>query len=596
MFVKEWFVKVIFITALLALTASGLVVAQNSPVIGSDDLMFKLRRDLKLYNEAVANNDSVNIAEASYLLAKRHINLGNYGIAQTWLFKALYIRKKFNHFEDIGKIYLRLQEIQFILESASGAIFDAKMAMLYFKKAASSQGVMSAYQVLGTSYLLAYQTGLKKTQTRRFSSLHKSINYFNIALSKAKILGASLDQGQAYRYLALCAEFENKPAESILLRTQAWEIDLKNGLLENSIELAFDLVATYLRIGNLPKAKEWLDQTRILAKSKNLKPSLQINLMEASARYHELKGNWKTALGYRAGIATFKDSAFVQYRNQAVEGVQKSEQAKLRETVLDSQRKQMALLKKNALLKNRILYAGSSLLFVFVFAAFLYGKLYWKYKKLSHYKTLLIKEQSHRTKNDLQAVSNLLSLQLFQVKDQSASKLLEESLMRVESIVLIHQRLYQDTTPMFVQVDLYLKDLTDSILNIYNRTDVAVSMAIDPFYLSVEKMVPFALIVNELTTNACKYAFGGMQPTIRVQCHLNTNSIEFLCEDNGPGFSEKEIISGFGMELIEMMTQQLGGKMAFESRNGCLFNLSFPFEKSLVQFPVAHQKEYFTHA
>ncbi|WAC12404.1 sensor histidine kinase [Dyadobacter pollutisoli] len=560
--------------------------------------MSRLKRDIKSYNEAVIKRDSTGIAEASYLMAKRHINLGNYAIAETWLQKALRIRKDLSDFEDIGKIYLRLQEIQFILENPLEALRNARLALINFRKGNSSKGIMSAYGALGTSHLLSWEKSTVKQKTRFRSSLHKAKANFRKSLELAQILHSTIDEGQMYRYLGICSRQENNIPESLSFKITAWKLDKKQGLLSNSIELAIDIANQYLQNKDHRSARPWLIKAKDLLGNSSFKPGLKTSLLYSLAEYHQQKKEWMQALEYRRELEELRESAFLQYRNEAVEGVRRNEEAKLKEVALTAKRKEVSLLKSNATLKNRMLYTVGLLLIISTIAAILYSKLsskhnslYLKYRTLSEYNAGLVKEQSHRTQNDLQLVSNLLSLQSHQSQDPAAAKLLEESLLRVESIILIHRRLYQDTMPMFVNVELYLGDLIQSVLRVYCMTYVTLSLDVKPFFLHVKKMAPLALILNELMTNSCKYAFTGPSSTLHVRCYVLSDKVNFLFHDNGPGFDMETVLNGFGLELIDLLAEQLEGQHKYRSVQGCRFELSFLADKTLIQLLNPNQTD-----
>lgn len=546
------------------------------------DLHTRLNQDILLYNEAVDKHDSVQIAYASYEIAKRHINLANYGLAEAWLLKALAIRKKFNHFEHIGKIFIRRSEISLILERPIQTIRYAQLAMLYLRKSNSQKGIMSGHEVLGQAYLLTWEKEGKSSTTRHRSKLFWATRHFEEALKLSQMLSIRIDEAIAYRYLGICARHRNDISQSLSLKIKAWDIHKEEGLLPNAIELAIDIAYQYLDLQNLEKGSQWLGKAENLKGERKLKPGIIMNLLDVQAKYFEQTGQWKEALACRSELEVIRDEAYLQYRNEAIDGVRKSEEAKLKGATLLAQKKELALLKSNASLKTQILSVIGLLLLICAVAAILYSRLYTKYKTLSQYNAGLVKEQSHRTQNDLQAVSTLLSLHSHQLQDPIAAKLLEESLLRVESIILIHRRLYQGTMPMFVDVEPYLDDLTQSILKVYHKWNVELSFDIPPFALHVKKMASLALVVNELITNACKYALDSDFPKLTMSCRLESGQIKFLFADNGPGFKRENVKTGFGLGLIDMLCQQLDGSYTFRQEKGCQFSISFPITADLI--------------
>ena len=187
-----------------------------------------------------------------------------------------------------------------------------------------------------------------------------------------------------------------------------------------------------------------------------------------------------------------------------------------------------------------------------------------------------MKEQNHRTKNNLQSVSDLLSLQLYNLSDPHAVIAMEESLLRVEAMTLVHRSLYMEDNLVEVNLQKYLPDLITGVLQSYRLNTINMVCNIDEIWIHSEKAITLGLIANELTTNACKYAFKNhVNPCLMIDCTYHSGKIVFCLQDNGPGFIMSRKKTSFGLGLIEMLTDQLGGISRFSSLSGCSFNLTF---------------------
>ena len=127
-----------------------------------------------------------------------------------------------------------------------------------------------------------------------------------------------------------------------------------------------------------------------------------------------------------------------------------------------------------------------------------------------------------------------------------------------------------------VNLQKYLPDLIAGVLQSYRLDSVNVVSNIDEIWIHSDKAITLGLITNELTTNACKYAFkNNTQPVLFIDCTYSSGQIAFSFRDNGPGFVPTSEKASFGLGLIEMLTDQLAGISKFSFRSGCAFDLTF---------------------
>lgn len=198
-------------------------------------------------------------------------------------------------------------------------------------------------------------------------------------------------------------------------------------------------------------------------------------------------------------------------------------------------------------------------------------------ERLEHINTLL-RELNHRVKNNLQVVSSLLNLQAHSIKDETARKAILESKNRLLSMILIHQRLYQNENTTDVCISEYLRELTETIMYTYSRDydDDMLEFDIEPVLLHVEMAVPLGLICNELITNAFKHAFYHTpDPLLRVSFKEQEEEYILNIEDNGSSLPVSSNKKGFGMGLVASLVKQLNGSMMVASDNGTHISIGF---------------------
>lgn len=196
--------------------------------------------------------------------------------------------------------------------------------------------------------------------------------------------------------------------------------------------------------------------------------------------------------------------------------------------------------------------------------------------------SLLMKELHHRVKNNLQIISSLLSLQSFKIKDDTAAKAVREGQQRIEAMSLIHQRLYTRDNITEINIREFITDLVDSLQSAYGfgTDDITILLDIDNELMNVDQAIPLSLIVNELVTNAFKYAYtDNDKPELKISLNKDDNGINLEVADNGKGVNMeewKDKEGSFGKELIATFVKQLNGYLSIAVDSGTRFKLSIP--------------------
>ena len=235
--------------------------------------------------------------------------------------------------------------------------------------------------------------------------------------------------------------------------------------------------------------------------------------------------------------------------------------------------------------KQTLVIVIASLLFVLLSVLFItYQKDKNKSKlleKQNNEKAFLLKEIHHRVKNNLEVVSSLLSLQSEQLQDKNAKNAMQDSQNRVYSMSMIHQRLYQGKNLAAIEMKDYCFNLTTHVLDSFGAVkQIKTKCKMKPLELDVDTAVPIGLIVNELLTNALKYAFpDNKKGTITINLEKTTaNTLLLQVIDDGIGIQHDRIQgTGFGTQLINLLTQQLNGKMEIKTNKNDGTHISFEF-------------------
>ncbi|MCB0667315.1 MAG: tetratricopeptide repeat protein [Saprospiraceae bacterium] len=207
-------------------------------------------------------------------------------------------------------------------------------------------------------------------------------------------------------------------------------------------------------------------------------------------------------------------------------------------------------------------------------------------------KEVLLKEIHHRVKNNLQVVSSLLSLQARSLKGEEALEALAKGKDRVRSMALIHQNLYQEEHLTGVNAREYIDRLSRSLLSSYSvaYSTIQLKTDVEPLILDVDTVIPLGLILNELITNALKYAFpsnaGG---EIFISLKKRNHILELIVKDNGKGIPDN--IWGtkktMGYRLIQSFVQKLKGTYQISVDQGT--RVSFQFQAFHLVDQMVHQ-------
>ena len=200
-------------------------------------------------------------------------------------------------------------------------------------------------------------------------------------------------------------------------------------------------------------------------------------------------------------------------------------------------------------------------------------------------KEVLLKEIHHRVKNNLQIIISLLYLQAQNTQDPASADALNESQLRIKSMALVHQKLYQSGDLASIEFEGYVKKLVADLMTNYgvNKSRVSVSVDIKNLPLSIQSAIPLGLIMNELVSNALKYAFpGDRSGKITIRGQEEDGGLVFRIHDDGVGMPENtdwEHLDSLGLNLVRMLTRQMKGAILLSRMNGTEFILSIPREE-----------------
>lgn len=193
-------------------------------------------------------------------------------------------------------------------------------------------------------------------------------------------------------------------------------------------------------------------------------------------------------------------------------------------------------------------------------------------------KTVMMKEIHHRVKNNLQVVMSLLRLQANEIVDQRTKYHLTDSVNRISAMAMIHEKMYQSETLTKIDLKGYLQSLVQDLITSYaDKTKIEIDIESELDRIEPKSIVPVALIFNELVSNSIKHGFKNMEiGKILIHVTRNANgSIQLDYSDNGT-WANPEKSNGFGLEMIEIFTEQLDGEVVRKIDHGTHYSFTFP--------------------
>lgn len=437
----------------------------------------------------------------------------------------------------------------------------------------------------GLSQQLVYSKTAAGAATIAMGNAQEAYTYFSEALNEAENLGfdpMSLsdfynNRGNALKRLN---KYDDALADYKKVEALATQANYTNAINTVSANLG----EINLLLGNYEAALPYQLKTVQLQEESGDLPNLPENYMHISTIYEKL-GDYKTALAYQKKSRIMKDSISAVQSDKAMSELLTQYQTEKKEQTISAQTEKITAQKK----AKTLYIILAALLGVILFGMFFTLRNISKKRKAlsilniqldakNQQNELLLKEIHHRVKNNLEMVKSLIALQSAQLTDEASKDAMLASQNRVQSMGIIHQKLYQGDTLGSIEMKDYFINLGEGVLDTFDADDkVKIECAMDVLNLDVDTAVPVGLIVNELLTNALKYAFPeGTHGKINISLKTESNDLQLKVTDNGIGktIGAQPKGTGFGTQLIQLLTQQLNGTIQENYDNGTeiLFN------------------------
>ena len=200
---------------------------------------------------------------------------------------------------------------------------------------------------------------------------------------------------------------------------------------------------------------------------------------------------------------------------------------------------------------------------------------------------LLFSEVNHRIKNNLAIITGILELESMKSTTSETTEILENVKNRIYSVAAVHEQLYKQDTSGKIPLKVFLEKLFKHIeLSSEQNNHIKISSKIDSLSVDTKLAIHLALIINELVTNAVKYAFPDQQEGhVQVWLSSRNNRLELVVKDDGVGLpegfdpNETDPSKSIGMHMITNLIQQWDGAFNYENNSGANFHFILDTDK-----------------
>jgi two-component system, sensor histidine kinase PdtaS len=203
-----------------------------------------------------------------------------------------------------------------------------------------------------------------------------------------------------------------------------------------------------------------------------------------------------------------------------------------------------------------------------------------KLEEALEHQSLLTREMSHRIKNSLTSVVGLLRVQARSAPSEDVRNALKDAGARVATIAQVHDHLWRGERIGFIDLADFMNELCRKLNG--STEGIPLHCHVEPMLLSADHAIPLGLLVNELVTNAVKYAYPDGNGVIEVFAHETEGRLQIEISDQGiglpDGFSVDQPRASLGFKVIVGMVRQLRGRLTITSNDpkGARFLLDLP--------------------
>lgn len=299
--------------------------------------------------------------------------------------------------------------------------------------------------------------------------------------------------------------------------------------------------------------------------------------------------DWEVAFNYHSKFHDLEIEKMYQNIEEKIAKVKQQEKeskTKIENFILSSQvEKQNNQLEQSRNTLWLVVLALIVLMFILIFVFRILrqrNKLTKDLEQRNQQKDELIQEVHHRVKNNLSFVSSLLEMQINSLPEETKTEELKNASLRIESMSLVHQMLYNQDDIAMVDLKRYIPELLSNLKDSMTHADqILVDFECDEIKVESRTATAFGLIITEFVTNSFKHAFKGIKhPKIEICLQRKNSELYLVLKDNGVGMNTEMKASkkGFGMRIIDIFSRQINAELNFSFNQGTQLTLMMKYE------------------
>ena len=533
------------------------------------------------------HNDEAGLGNAQNNMALSYYLEGRLDSALFWHFRALETRNKLDNKLQVADTYNNIGILYSLTKNYTNAIYYLNEALQIYTDRKDTDDLANIYSNMAD----VYQRQKKYDSAIYF--LNKSIRFAEKASSPNLFHNAYLNMG-------FCYNGKNQYNRALSYFNKIAVIPNINKDVTVYSYLLVGLGEAYLGKKEYPIAINYAEQgLHLPSVGDNNKIELNCYFYKILTDAYEATGDSEKALIYYKAYKENADSLRTEENIRNINDLSAKYESKQKDQQIeilnkDNELKSLALKDKKNII---IFYSIGLIMLTFSLGTILI--LYHNKEKLNNElahkntiitqsladKEVLLKEIHHRVKNNLQVISSLLNLQSKTIQDEKAVAAIKEARDRVKAMALIHQNLYVEGNFAGINMQEYIEKLTTNLFNSYkvNEGQIHLNMQIDPVQLEIDNLIPIGLILNELISNALKYAFEGRDSGhLWVSLHTWQDKLILQVKDDGVGLADDfqhHQFTTMGYQLIHSFIQKLKADLYIDGTKGTTVTLIIPLYK-----------------
>ncbi|SOE20058.1 Two-component sensor histidine kinase, contains HisKA and HATPase domains [Spirosomataceae bacterium TFI 002] len=538
-------ILITILTSIFILNSSPFILAQENLGEG-----FKNKSTIEIKTK----KDTLDLAETYYKNGKKLEPTDLIGAAK-WYHKSLNLIEPRGSSYELGRLYVRLGGISYGLN-----LRDEGKA--YYERARKA--------ILESKSEKGY---------RQFKNLFENPEVFNRKTAKKE----ELDYADAHELMMGAQGLEKSNNKKDIEESKLYISRAINYFRKptDSADTEYLLAISLLTSARIEiKGRDYLKAKKLINEAEEIyfrrfkkHHNLTYSYLNTKIKLNQATGNFEEGFAFLEKLKIIETDALKADRNAAISKLQIEFETKKKEEQLKSQQDELLIKESNLKLQKSLLIGSLLTIFIVITGAFYLFKLLKANQKINKKNALLVVEQNHRVKNNLQFISSMLNVQKDLLIDNRSKSDIEGIQLRIESMSILQRTLYRNNQLAQINLVSFINDIVGNVLDSSSADETEVSIELDDINILSDAALSIGLILTELTVNSCKYAFG---KKINIKSEINNEHFEIVYSDEGKGLKshmeKSEKSNGFGYEMILILVEQLHGKLRFEKSNTVIIN------------------------